>query len=149
MTRIDIKINNLCKAIEAGLDIQVASGRINALNEEKNDIRLKIIELESIPNAQNMTLAEMKEYFHKHGNISNLSPQEQKKVVNRFVDRIYVYDDPDGYKIRILINTQKINVSEFLDSNGNNPSPPIESKRDMLLFANGILLLDFFIAKDK
>lgn len=144
---IDIKINNLCKAIESGLDMQVASDRVNALNEEKNDIRLKMVELESVPNAQAMTLEEMKEYFHKYGNIANLTLQQQKTVVNRFVDKILVYDDPEGYKVRILINTQKVNVSDFLDSNGNNLPLPIESKNDMLFFANGILLLDFFILK--
>jgi len=124
MDSIDVKISNLCKAIEAGVNMEVATNRINILNEEKKDINFKIIELGSIPDAQNKNLKELKEYFKKNGDIKSLTPQSQKLVIDKFIEKIFVYDIDDGYKIRVILNPSKNSISDILDSKGNIPSPP-------------------------
>lgn len=116
---IDTKINNLYKAIEQGLTVTETMKRINSLSQEKNVLQVKILELESIP-ANNKTIEEIKATFSQMADIKKLPPKEQKAVIQRFIYKIFVYDEEGSKKIkvRVVINPNNINVSELLDTSG-------------------------------
>lgn len=115
---IDFKIGNLCKAIENGLDYEEATKRINTLKEEKNDLQYKIIELNSVPNAEKKTVDQMVNEFMAI-DVANLSLENQKKIIQSFVSKVFVYgNEKEDIKIRVVINPNKMNIDEFLDTNG-------------------------------
>ncbi len=114
---IDTRIENLYKAIEQGLIVSGTTNRINTLSEEKNALQVKILEIESVP-AKNKSLDDIKETFSQTSDMSKLPPKELKAVIQRFVDKIYIYNEDKKTKVRVLINPNNVDVSELLDTSG-------------------------------
>ena len=114
---ITTKLNNLYKAIENGLNAEETTKRINALADEKNALEVKIMELKVIP-AENKSVEEIKEIFSATANIHKLSPENQKLVIQKFVDKIFLYEKGDKKIVRVVVNPNNTDVSSFLDNNG-------------------------------
>ncbi len=112
---LNFKIGNLQKAIEDGLNAKETMPRINELAAEKNLIELKLIELKTIPEPEKKSLEELIQEFSKW-NLADLSEQNQKALIQRFVQKIFVYDG--GKKIRVIINPNRIDLNGLLDTNG-------------------------------
>lgn len=104
--------------MENGLDTEETIKRINVRKEEKNLLELKIIEFKSIPHAEKKSIEELKMEFNK-ANLADLSEQNQKRLIQRFVSNIIIYGDAKkGIKIRVVINPNRIDLHGLLDSNG-------------------------------
>lgn len=114
---LDTKINNLYKAIENGLNAAETTKRINSLTEEKNALEIKIMEMKVIP-AENKTVDEIKELFSATADIHKLSPENQKLVIQKFVDKIFLYEKEGKKIVRVVVNPNNVDVSTFLDKNG-------------------------------
>ncbi len=103
--------------IENGLNAEETTKRINALADEKNALEVKIMELKVIP-AENKSVEEIKEIFSATANIHKLSPENQKLVIQKFVDKIFLYEKGDKKIVRVVVNPNNTDVSSFLDNNG-------------------------------
>ncbi len=143
--KIDSKVKNLHKAIEEGLHTGETLKRINELVEDKNRLLISLWEMESVSNAKLKSIEEIKQAFMLNADIKALSPIDQRAVIQRFVDAIYLYDDDGGgYRIRIVVNPNRDKALSFLDTVGVSlPLPPVS--KNNILFFNGLLILDIFL----
>lgn len=148
---IDTKINNLIIALASCPDVPELHEKINQLSDEKKRLKISIAELKMIDHSEKLTLEEIKQTLTLNANLEGCSFEQLKQIIDMFVYRIYVYDNPDGgHKIRIVVTpseTARSKAAEFLDMNGGVPSPPLESKNDMLYLEYDILFLDFLLIK--
>lgn len=111
------KIDNLYKAIEAGLDITETTKRISALNIRKNDIHAEIIKLQFSDASRGMTYEETRAWLANLSDVAKLSPEQQKAVLYKFLNRVDLFETPDGFKLRIVIAPEGTDYSS-LDLNG-------------------------------
>lgn len=66
----------------------------------------------------------------------------QKALIQRFVQKIFVYDG--GKKIRVIINPNRIDLNGLLDTNGGEGSlPPISQNK--CYYINGAVILDIAV----
>ena len=114
---ITTRINNLYKAIESGLNTEETMKRINALADERNALEIKIMEMKVIP-AENKSVEEIKKLFSATADLHKLSPENQKLVIQKSVDKIYLYEKGDKKIVRVVVNPNNIDVSTFLDIDG-------------------------------
>lgn len=114
---LDTRINNLYKAIENGLNVAETTKRINSLTEEKNALAIKIMEMNVLP-VESKTVDEIKELFSATADIHKLSAENKKLVIQKFVDKIYLYEKESKKIVRVVVNPNKVDVSTFLDKNG-------------------------------
>lgn len=117
IANLNFKINNLYTAMANGLNAKETQIRINAFAEEKNLYELKIIELKTVPEAEKKSIEELEAEFSK-ADLADLSELNQKRLIQRFVSNIIVYDTEKGKKIRVIINPNRIDLEGLLDSNG-------------------------------
>lgn len=145
---LERKINNLYKAIEDGFTQPETRDRLNQLLEHKRELSLRLFDLEQVPETEK-TIQEIRDDFLRYTDLRKLPFVQMRMVIERFVDKIFVYPQPDGgYKVRIIVtptNPAK-GMTDFLDMTGNANPPPIISKNG-ISFYEEILFLDFFIPK--
>ena len=140
---ITTRINNLYKAIESGLNAEETMKRINTLTDERNALEVKIMEMKVIP-AENKSVEEIKKLFSATADLHKLSPENQKLVIQKSVDKIYLYEKGDKKIVRVVVNPNNIDVSTFLDIDGRGCPLPTITK---ITYLHGVLLLDFVLQK--
>ena len=118
---LDRKISNITMAIADGTYAPELREALNALSEQKKNAQLEIYELESVNAAEGKSLEDIKKCFKETADFGKLSPENQKIIIDKFVYKIFVYDVPDGFRIRVIMapsNPTK-DVLNFLDVKGN------------------------------
>lgn len=94
---------NLMAAIKKGLDYDLASEELNKIQEEKESTLSALAVWENTPN-EKMDIEQLKEYLKSFCNISNLSEESQKKIIQTYVSKVFVYDEPGGFRADIALN---------------------------------------------
>ena len=118
---LDRKISNVTMAIADGAYAPELRETLNALSEQKKNAQLEIFESESVKGAEGKSLEDIKKCFKETADFGQLSPENQKIIIDKFVYKIFVYDDHDGFRIRVVMapaNPTK-DVLNFLDAKGN------------------------------
>ena len=145
----DRKINNTMSLIIDCPDIPELKEKLAQLSAYKKDLKIKIAELKTVDSSEKKTLEEIKQDFTLNTRLENYPYEDLKRVIDWFVYKIYVYDDPDGgHRIRAVITPSVLarsKVIEFLDLIGAVPSPPIKSKNKVSYLDYDIMFLDFFV----
>lgn len=95
---INRKINNGTKAILDGVDSDELREQVKELSRQKKEIDRQIVEIEAAADNKGRTVEEIKGIAKKYTDISKLPREEQKKIIQKLVWRIYVYDNDDPNK---------------------------------------------------
>ena len=96
-----------------------------------------------------MSVAEIKNSISKMADFSKMDDAGKKRFIELFVQKIYLYDSDDGFRIRTVLSVtnpvDSLDISDFPDfSNitGRVPSPPLISENNIQYFPLGIVCLD-------
>lgn len=130
--RLDTKIGNVTRAIADGVIAPELKETLNDLSQKKKALRIKLLELQSVPASKKQSLEEIKATFQGCADFGKLQPEQQKIIIQKFVDRVIVFPDDNGYRIRVIIATDNSAVDEalnYVDLEGNESSPPENSVR--------------------
>ena len=125
---LDTKIGNVTRAIADGVTAPELKETLNGLSEEKKKFRIKLLELQSVPEKKTRSLDEIKTVFQNCADFGKLTMEQQKAIIQKFVDRVIVFPDDGGYRIRVIIATDDSAVDEalnYVDLDGNGSSPPL------------------------
>lgn len=131
-------ISNLVRAIMKGIDDPAVQDELQKQRLRKDTLQVQRAALEDIPD-QRMDLEQLKDYFKNFLDIKNLSEEAQKSVIQRYVDRVYLYDlphtpdDPKGkqYEIKLVLNPNQEDLTgliDFKDMRGSSLSPPRKTR---------------------
>ena len=112
LKEIDKKLKNNMQAIEDGLYTATIKNRIQELELQKVELQKSIYD-EKYKNKSKYSLEHIKEYLMQGRNIRHKDFEEQRKLVNMLIDRIYLFDD--SYKIYFFIRVGKTGKSLVLD----------------------------------
>jgi site-specific DNA recombinase len=107
---VDRKINNVTAAIADGVTAPEMKDTLNSLSKQKTDIKMQLYELEAIPDAGGKSFKEIKKEFMQFANLGALTPDRQKQIINNFISKVIVYPTEDGYKVRIIINSDQSSI---------------------------------------
>ena len=128
LAEVDRKIGNVTRAIADGITAPELKDTLDNLHQEKKDLQIKVFELHAVPGAGKKTLEEIKAYFSEGADFGKLPAEQQKSIIQKFVNRVIVYPQDDGYRIRVIISSDCSVVDDvinnYLDLDGNESSPP-------------------------
>lgn len=149
IAELDRKIANGNRAILDGLSAPEFKEVVDNLYAERKKLVLEVYGLESVPDAQDMTLEQIKKQYHIGADFGKLSPTDQKAIIQKLVNRIYVYPSGgNGYRVRVIISDSDEAVDDAMslsDMNGYGSSPPFVSENTTSFYSNGVVFLDFFV----
>ncbi len=86
------KINNLVEALASGLSSSSVKSKLEELELHKSELNARITK-EQFRKAQNLSLDQIRTYLNVYKNISTKSAEEQKRIIELFVDKIVVSED--------------------------------------------------------
>ncbi len=89
---VTASIDNLVRAVESGFFIDIISKRLSELNEEKAQIE-EAIAKEKVQRAVDLTRDHILYFLQQFRNRDYTDRDEQKRLVEIFVNAIFVYDD--------------------------------------------------------
>lgn len=98
---------NLIKAIEQGQAVDTLTAQLAQRQQEQALIETEIVR-ENLKSGQFLTVPKVTEFLKAIRNGSKDDIAYRQSLVDVFVDRVYLYDTPDGKnrKVSILLNTQ-------------------------------------------
>lgn len=134
------RIDNLYRAVESGVNIDETMKRIGELKHEEERLKIAVLEHEEAPKYAEKTVSEIKTAFTSLANVRRLSEENQKAVIGKLIDRIYLYEDDEGFSVRIIINPRQASVSDFLDRIGGEEHLPFISQ-NRITITHGFLVL--------
>lgn len=115
----DQEIQNLVRAIMKGIDGDEIQAAMAERKAHKEQLQKNLVALTGAPDVK-MNREELTAYFDQFLDIARMCPEEQRAIIQRFVDRIIVYDDPEGGdpRIDICLNPNQEPLSEALEGCG-------------------------------
>ena len=100
LKEVQKKIDNITKAIENGNFIQSLLTRLEELEKEKEELKIKIA---TVPKKKNLTSNEIYDYLMQYVNGDFQDEEFQKTLINTFVSCIEL--KKDGLKVDFIINS--------------------------------------------
>ena len=100
------KIDNGTKAILDGVDSDELREAVKELSAQKKQIDQQIVTVEAAADNSGRSLEEVREMAKNFSDISKLPRDQQKRIIQKFIWRVYVYDcdDPDdGNRVKIVL----------------------------------------------
>ena len=151
------KIDNGTKAILDGVDSDELREAVKECSAQKKAIDRRILEIETAADNAGRTVSEIRESAKYFADLSKLSREQQKNIIQKFVWRIYVYDKggPDGGNdVRIVLAPTEqaraeldnmasdyVAITDLL-SNARGNALPLPFKFDNItILVNGIVML--------
>lgn len=151
------KIDNGTKAILEGVDSDELRAAVKELSLQKKVIDHSIVEIEAAADNSGRTVEEIRRAAENFADIAKLPREQQKEIIQRFVWRIYVYDDdgPDGRdKIKIVLAPTEqarseldslagdyVALTDFLSNTGGNALPLPFKFDNVIIYNYGIITL--------
>lgn len=151
------KIDNGTKAILEGVDSDELREAVKELSLQKKVIDHSIVEIEAAADNSGRTVEEIRRAAEEFADIAKLPRDKQKAIIQRFVWRIYVYDDngPDGGdKIKIILAPTEqarteldslagdyVALTDFLSNMGGNALPLPFIFDNIIIYNYGIIML--------
>ena len=128
LSECDISIRNMVNAIQAGIITAATKERLEQLEEERKQIEksLDMALIERPRFTKDQVIAWITNL--KYGNVDN--KQYQKKIIDTFLNSIYVYDDKLVLTYNYKDGTETLSFKDVditLSSNRKNPSLPNEN----------------------
>jgi len=148
LTRVQKSIDNIMKAIEQGIITSSTKSRLEELEVERDEIDALITQ-EELKQSILVDENDIYEYFKEFadGDIDN--PRYKERLLNTFVNKVFLYDDKMVILYNFTGNGNKIDVDlkeleEALEGSYINPdAPPVENKTnpfsEFVLFLFGII----------
>jgi DNA invertase Pin-like site-specific DNA recombinase len=135
LSEVQDKLDNIMKAIEAGIITKGTKERLEALEAEKEELEDQIAREEiKKPSLTKEHIVYWLQSF-KNGDIDDIN--FRRKVINALVNAIYVYDDGDkGRKIVFTFNVSGENRATVSYSDIEALAPPIKSYPNHTLHAS-------------
>ncbi len=93
LSKVRREIDNIVSAIAEGMYHESMKEKLDVLEEEKVSLINEISMSDQWVKRYEFTFEDARRYLEKYGRIMELSPEEQKDVVYRFVSRITIYHD--------------------------------------------------------
>ncbi|UYO64369.1 recombinase family protein [Acetobacterium wieringae] len=90
---LDKQINNIVDAIANGMFHESMKVKMDSLEKQKSDIIASIEQIEMATQKSSYSKKEIEDYFLKDANIREKSPEDQKKIIQTYIERIDVYED--------------------------------------------------------
>lgn len=135
----DKGIANILVAIEQGAISQALTARLNALEEQKKDAQAALEEEQN----KRPELTESQVYYwllsFVGGHVDD--PDFRRSIIEMLVSRIYVYDDPEGYRLRIDYSLTGTEPGELKHSDVGPPGTPKEPNPNISFPLAGICTL--------
>ncbi len=88
---IERGINNLLNAIQQGILTPSTKQRLDELEQQKNDLEIAILKEEKQSTA--LTREQILFWLHKFRGIDTTDKEQRQRLVDCFVNAIYLYDD--------------------------------------------------------
>lgn len=116
--KTDQEIKNLVNAALKGVDCEEIQEAMAERKAHKESLQKELVAITGAP-AEKMNREELTEYFDNFLNIAATPPETQRTVIQRYVERVVVYDNPDGEPVvDICLNPNQEPLSEALESCG-------------------------------
>lgn len=151
------KIDNGTKAILDGVDSDELREAVKELCNQKKDIDNRILTLEAAADNSGRTLEEIRRISQEFSDIAKLPRDKQKQIIQKFVWRIYVYNDdgPDGGdKVKIVLASTEqaraeldslagdyVAITDMLFGTGGNALPLPIMFDNVIIWLQGIITL--------
>lgn len=91
LSEVEAAINNIMKAIEAGIITETTGARLRELESEREDLKL---EIEKGKIARPVLNCEQVAYFLNRFKGGNIEDKEyQRQIIDMFVNKVFLYDD--------------------------------------------------------
>lgn len=129
------KIDNGTKAILDGVDSDELRSAVKELSVQKKQIDQQIVQIEAAADNNGRTFEEVREMAKNFSDISKLPRDQQKRIVQKFIWRIYVYDSEnpdDGDIVKIVLAPTEAARDEL-----NSMAEDYVAITDMLTSTNG------------
>lgn len=129
------KIDNGTKAILDGVDSDELRSAVKELSAQKKQIDQQIVQIEAAADNNGRTFEEVREMAKNFSDISKLPRDQQKRIVQKFIWRIYVYDSEnpdDGDIVKIVLAPTEAARDEL-----NSMAEDYVAITDMLTSTNG------------
>lgn len=138
---VQTSIKNLLKLVEAGVDTDDVSDRLLELNSQKADLNKLISKTENKkPLVTKDRVAFWLTKFITNGDIDDV--EYQQRVIETLVNKVYVFDNPDGgKKIVITYNTSNnlkstVSLSDIKGSDINGNTAPFPTNPNLFVMKN-------------
>ena len=143
-------IGNILKAIEQGIFTPSTKQRFDELEARKEEILVNIQTAEL--QKPKLTREQMTAWFEqfRHGDPANR--EFQKRLIDTFVNAVYVFDDKLVLTYNYQHGTQTISLDEIesaLSSDFDGATPPKESPANTLFIIRGCFVLNCWLKRKK
>ncbi|HOJ48934.1 MAG TPA: recombinase family protein [Bacillota bacterium] len=91
--KVEIEIRNIVNAIAAGMFHESMKEKMDELEATKSTLRIRLEEAKLQQQTHSLSREQIRSFLARYRNIKEMPPEEQKKAVQVFVERITVYDD--------------------------------------------------------
>lgn len=91
--KVEIEINNIVNAVAAGLYHESMKGKLDDLEASKSALKIRLEEAKFQEFSHSLTRNQIYAFLLRYQNIKDLPPEEQKKVIEMFVDKVIVHDN--------------------------------------------------------
>lgn len=92
LRQVDTAIGNLVRAIEMGIFNESTKARMDELTEQQQQIKASIAEC-TLVNRFQLTRDIIAFFLYKLRDLDMTKPDSQKRIVNTFINSVYLYDD--------------------------------------------------------
>lgn len=93
LSGVQAEINNIVNAIAAGMFHQSMKEKMDELETKKANLTIKLEEAKLQAQTHAPTEDMIRKYLQKDADIKNKSLEEQKRIIQAFVQKVIVYDD--------------------------------------------------------
>jgi len=146
--KVEIEIRNIVNAIAAGMFHESMKEKMDELEATKSTLRIRLEEAKLQQQTHSLSREQIRSFLARYRNIKEMPPEEQKKAVQVFVERITVYDDRIDMDILTIPSnspSEKKNkktasrpTGGYDETTQESGSGPLGSSLDLLVEAGGV-----------
>jgi len=146
LAAVEIEIKNIVNAIAAGMFHESMKEKMDELEASRSALRIRLEEAKLQQQTHSLTREQIRSFLARYRNIKEMPPEEQKKAIQVFVERVTVYDDRIDMDILTIPNNtsgEKKNkktasrpTGGYGETNQESSSSPLGSSLDLLVEAN-------------
>lgn len=113
-TQVQKSIDNLLSAMEQGIITASTKERMEALEQQKSELSMHIVKEETA--RPTITKEEILFWFHKFREMDTRKVDHRRRLVDSFINAIYLYDDRIAFVFNYKDGAETISFNELNDS---------------------------------
>ena len=113
-TQVQKSIDNLLNAMEQGIITPSTKERLEALEQQKNELSVQIIKEEAA--RPTITKEEILFWFHRFRKLDTDKIEHRRRLIDSFINAIYLYDDKIAFIFNYKDGAETITFDELNDS---------------------------------